>query len=351
MRLFILHIILLLSLKSWATGDLPNVTKESIFDQLKNEDIVNVTLELNMDELTEDRRSETKFRSFLTFKDKTGTTQKWNTKIKIRGKFRRMKCNGIPPLKIYFEKEDLEHAGLSTFNDYKIVNFCHDDEVIAKELVIKEYLTYRLYNEITPESFRVQLLKITYKDSNSRKKKKQWAILIEDTAEARARIAAEKPKKGFILQEKNFNVEQIQTMTLFQYMIGNTDFSIRFEKNCKFMIKGGQLIMIPYDFDFSGIVDAPYAAPNSNYGLSSLQERLFMGLENELYATKPVIKLFYQKKENLLEVIHSNKKLSKETREEMISYLESFYENLSLKTLIQSTPEARAKLNTVPVKQ
>ncbi|MEO5972822.1 MAG: hypothetical protein ABIP91_05620, partial [Sphingomicrobium sp.] len=75
---------------------------------------------------------------------------------------------------------------------------------------------------------------------------------------------------------------------LFQYMIGNLDWSMRAgpagEPCChNSKLAGasrsptGMLVPIPYDFDFSGLVDAPYAEPPDQLHVSSVRNRLYRG--------------------------------------------------------------------------
>lgn len=313
----------------------------SIFDAIGYEEVVDVSIALDFDALTADSRSEEKFPATLNYKDADGALQSWDIKVKLRGKFRRMRCEGIPPLKIYFDKDELKTAELAKHNDFKLVNYCPEDSEIAKDLIFKEYFGYKIYNELSEESFRVQLLKITYKDTQSSRRMKQFGFLIEDTAQLRKRIGATKYKK----ESANggdipFVQAQMQLMTVFQYMIGNSDWNWRVEKNMKFVAKNGKVLAIPYDFDFSGFVNAPYAIPNSNYGLTSLTERIYLGIPEDLATIEPVLEHFKAKEENILALIKTSKLLKSSSKKEMLDYIDSFYLNLSVETLSSAVREA-----------
>ena len=172
----------------------------SIFDKMNFEEVLEVTLEADYVEVLANRRSEEKFPGKLKFTDADGQPQLWNVKLEIRGKFRRMKCVEMPPLKINFDKEDLAAEGLTNSNDFKLVTQCVEDTKKAKNLLLKEYLAYKMYNELTDASYRVQLLKINYQDSHTGDKKVHWAFLIEDTAQLRARLGAKKVKKSELFE-------------------------------------------------------------------------------------------------------------------------------------------------------
>ncbi|MEM8529168.1 MAG: hypothetical protein AAGG68_31340 [Bacteroidota bacterium] len=310
--------------------------KTSIFDLINQEEIERASIEVDLDAITTDWRNEDKHRAVFSFKDAAGQTQIWNIKVQLRGKFRRLHCEGIPPLKVFFDKDDLQQAGLAKYDDLKLVNYCFQDDFVAKELLIKEYLAYKMYNEISAASFRVKLLKITYKDSKSSRKLKQWAFFIEDTAQMRDRLEGNKYEMAREIADNPFNRTQIQQVALFQFMIGNTDWSVVSQKNIKILEKEGTIWAIPYDFDFSGLVNPPYATPSSHYNLTSITERIYLGpLEADIEVS---IKLFLDKKAALLEIIQQNRLLRGETKKVMLDYLASFYENLTPNYIFSRLP-------------
>ena len=68
-------------------------------------------------------------------------------------------------------------------------------------------------------------------------------------------------------------------------MIGNTDFSPVAgppgEDCCHnyvlFKGEGANITPVPYDFDQSGFVDAPYANPNPRFKIRSVKQRVYRG--------------------------------------------------------------------------
>lgn len=297
----------------------------SIFDEMNYTEVLEMELEVSMDNLLANRRDNNNYEAKLRFTDKNGQLQSWNTKVSLRGKFRRMKCAEMPPLKLKFKKNDLSAAGLSTSNDLKMVTQCVEDEKEAKELLLKEYLTYKLYNQITDYSYRVQLVKVSYKDVNSGKSKNQWAFLIEDTAQMRDRLSAQKIDKKESFDVANINSEIEQTAAVFQYLIGNHDWGVVNQRNIKIIRKGTDIYTIPYDFDFSGIVGAPYARANSALGIKTRKDRVYLGLDQSLFNIQEQLEVFKAKKSALFKTIKEFKLLNHSARKDMISYLELFY--------------------------
>ena len=204
--------------------------QEGIFDLLDYREVVNINLTFDQEEVFTDRRSGDEHEATFSFKDEQGVIQDWSIKVSLRGKFRRLKCSEIPPLKLNFSKKDLKKAGLAKFDDFKLVTYCVEDYKAAKDLLLKEYLTYKLYNQITDYSFRVQLVNITYRDSKTGQRKKQMGFLIEDAAQLRARIGAGKSEYKHVIEPERHDLEAQRTTAFFQYLIGNVDWGITHSK-------------------------------------------------------------------------------------------------------------------------
>jgi len=319
----------------------------SIFDKMNYQEVVEVTMEGDFSALKNNRRSGDAQEMVLTFTDAEGQLQTWNTKVTLRGHFRRMRCDAMPPLKLNFKKSELKDLGLSKFDDMKLVTQCMENTVDSKETLLKEYLAYKLYNGITEESFRVQLLKVVYKDTHTNSITKQWGFLIEDTAQLRNRIGAEKSKIKSGIAATDFDKPSFYKMTVFQYLIGNSDYDLGSGRNLKMVIRNGKYIAIPYDFDFSGLVDASYAVPNPNYGLTSMQERNYQGFAEDLAYLENTLEFFHSQKSTLKSTVKKFKILKGKYRYEVSKYVESFYENIDTityrpkKTFLASKVEAQ----------
>lgn len=300
--------------------------QNSIFDELQYQEMVEVNLELNTSEAFSDRKNQEKHDAIFSYEDQLGNLQTWNIKVEQRGRFRRMKCENLPPLKLNFKKRDLAEAGLIEFDDMKLVTHCVNDANEAKQLLVKEYLAYKIYNQITNLSFRVQFVKINYKDVMSGKVDTQYGILIEDTAQLRDRINAEKADKAYNLSPDKYNTNQIKAVALFNYMIGNSDWSIQEMRNVKVMTKGGEHILVPFDFDFAGLVDAPYVRLRPEHRLESSKERIFLGFRNDASNLKSARRFFKYKRTAIVKTIKDCSIISSKNQREMIRYINSFYD-------------------------
>ena len=303
--------------------------QRSIFDLMHYKEVLDVTLEADFDYLKNNRRDEEYYPAHITFKDEKGKKQAWNIKVKLRGAFRRIHCAEMPPLKLNFKKSDLRAEGLADFDDLKLVSYCMGGEDAARDALMREYLAYKLFNAISDYSFRVQLLRITYKDADTGIRTLQWAFLIEDAAQLKDRTDTKKTdeSKAYNLPADRFDREYVKMVAVFEYMIGNTDWNLGSGKNLKFLERNGKIITVPYDFDFTAFVNAPYFGPDSNYGLTSRQQRAFIGFPEDIDDLHNAIYSITGKRLVLEDIIKNFNLLPWSSRKDMLDYLASYFDN------------------------
>jgi hypothetical protein len=276
-------------------------------------------------DIYKDRKDEAVYRPALIQYLKKDSIFNLNIQVKTRGHFRRMASNcELPPLLININKSSkLKNTLFEKQDKLKLVMPCVDNE----EYVIKEYLVYKLYNLFTPLSFNARLAQIEFLDSlNKKKPETHFCILLEDEKTLARRNkymagAATRASRGQI-DQKHF-----QLMSLFQFMIGNTDWSVEYLHNLKLLYKDSlaKPNTIPYDFDHSGIVNAPYAHPAEELGLQSVQERLFVGNCLMLKDAEPYVKRFNELKEKVYDIYSTCTLLDAKSIKAATNYLDEFY--------------------------
>ena len=307
----------------------PN-SKKSIFDLVNYQDILEVDIELKLEELLSDWRSEDSFEAVFSFTDLQGGEQVWKTKVEIRGKYRRTKCKEMPPLRLNFKKGDLKEVGLAKFDDLKLVTQCVDDPKEAKQLLLKEYLAYKIYNEITDFSYRVQFVKINFKDTETGISKLQYGFLIEDTAQLRDRLNAEKYDNNFGINKDQLDEASYSNMALFQYMIGNGDWSVlETSRNVKLVSKENKLIPVPYDFDFSAMVNAGYANTDLNYNSRLIKAKDLAETSKDINDLKGCLELFNRKKNAIIQLVKGSKLIKRADRRKIIDSINAFYRDIN----------------------
>jgi len=321
----LIFLLAFLSISFLSYSSVENKESLSVFDELNYKELLEVNLEFPMNNLLKDRKNPKEVKGVFSYNNSKGNLKKWEIKIAQRGKFRRTKCENMPPLKLNFKKSQLRESGLAEFDDLKLVTHCLNDFEEAKQILIREFLAYKIYNELTDLSFRVQLVKVNYYDTSSKRELSQYGILIEDTAQLRHRINAEKIGKAYNLSKEKFNQSQARVVSVFNYLIGNSDWSIQQNRNVKILLRNGRHILVPYDFDFSGFVDSPYTVLKREHKISSSKERIYLGFKEDDDELLSTFKFFQKKRNLILKVIDDCRVIDKSEKRILKRYLKSFY--------------------------
>jgi len=304
-----------------------NAKKQGIFDIFYEKEKITITLETDINVMMENRRDINEHVGKLTYEDNDEEVI-WDVKVSIRGRYRRMFSKGVPPLKIDFKKSQLKDRGLKAYDDLKLVTLFAEDKRAAYQILLKEFLVYKMYNLISPYSYRVKLLEVVYKDSYSGDSFKEWAFVIEDTDQLEDRMKIKEIKEKIDLEEIPLDTTVNNVAAMFQYFIGNGDWKFYQPKNIKLFEKEGKIMMVPYDFDFSGMVGAPYSVPNNLYGRRTVKDRVYLGEVSDLNNLSEAIMLFFKVKDALLELVDQTKPLGRSQKKEIKEFIESFYDDI-----------------------
>jgi hypothetical protein len=308
------------------TRNLPAPPENDLFESDK---VLPIILKGRLKDLLNDRTEEPKnYPLTLSYIKTDGSKSEIPVEVKTRGHFRKVKGNcSYPPLLIHFPKTGLHAASIfSEQAKLKLVMPCRGDEY-----VIREWLVYKIYNLVTPKSFRARLVKVQLADDKNKKLPDPvYGILLEEEKQMAKRnfcIAVEKK-----LLPKQLNEDAFLSMTVFQYLVGNTDWSVQYLQNIKLIARdsGTAPYPVPYDFDHAGIVSAPYAIPPEELNMLSVRQRRYRG-----YCVKsqkmfePVLAHFNRLKKDIYDLYTDcdllDAKYIKSTRQ----YLDEFYETIN----------------------
>jgi hypothetical protein len=253
-----------------------------------------------------------------------------------RGKFRRGYCR-IPPIMMQFR--NLTSPQLSSLGKLKLVIAC-GTSTIDEELLLKEFLVYKLYNLLTDMSFRVRLMKTTYVDTRNRVKAfTQYSFLLEDDGDMARRNKCRKKNHGPFLTEAT-DRETMTMVAIFQYMIGNTDWSVPNNHNIELIFsrenEARLPFAVPYDFDYCGLVDASYAVPNEIIGTEKVTERVYRGFPRRMDEIQATLGVFRSKKEAILTLVRNFSQINEKTRRGMVNYLEEFFRMIESQNQVKS---------------
>lgn len=296
-------------------------------DLFENEEILEITLEGNLRPLMRDRSSDPSYRKMkVQYRIGDSEIGSQDLRVRTRGKFRRLNCPN-PPLMFNFKKHDVpDSSPFSGYSKMKVVVPCE-----GEKYVLREYLTYKIYNLLTDYSFRVRLIRLAYHDTKrDRFSDPVYAFLIEDEDDLAARSLAGSYKRNHLRPEM-IEEEAFLRMSVFAYMIGNTDWSVQYRHNMKilFLDDEKQFIPVPYDFDLVGLVSSPYAEPAEALKLRSVRERVYRGYcLDDLSKFEPIFDEFRQRKPEIYSILAQNPLLKKDYIDWAHEYLDEFYETI-----------------------
>jgi hypothetical protein len=268
-----------------------------------------------------------------------GQAARYNVLVSPRGMSRRIGgfCT-FPPLLIDFENNDLHGTLFGGQNKLKLTTHCRANGGYEQYYVL-EYTAYRLYNAITPFSFRARPLQVTYHDSEGRRgDETHFGFFIEDEDD----LARRNDRVSLDIETRAVTLSQIDAAAasrgaLFEYMIGNLDWDMLQSaqgRNCCHNTRllavsdtnRSAIVPAPYDFDHSGFVNAPYALPPEGLDVRSVRQRLYRGYCDHNDQLPAAIALFQSRREALNAVIANETRLSEDRRRSARAYLDSFYD-------------------------
>jgi hypothetical protein len=242
----------------------------------------------------------------------------------------------FPPLRLNLDGER-QGTVLQGQNKLKLVTRCRSGSAYV-QLTVLEYTAYRLFNEITPLSFRVRPVSVTYRDTERRRDEVQFNFLVEDVDDlARRNHRAAIDVQSAEVRSGQLDPEQTAIVGMFQYMIGNLDWDMVEGPAGEECCHNGKLLAatetarervvpVPYDFDFSGFVNAPYAVPPQGMPVQNVRSRYYRGLCRYNEQAVAAAAHFRSRREQLLAIIDGETRLSSSRRQNARRYIESFFE-------------------------
>lgn len=297
----------------------------------QNNDMLQVTITAPLTTLVDERSKEDYLPGLFEYTEADGTAVDLDIEIRTRGNFRHRTCE-FPPLRLNFKKAQTDGTLFDKQKIMKLVVHC-DKSSRYEQIVLREYLIYQIFNAITDLSFRARLLRVTYVDSEERRNEQvRYAFLIEH----KKRLAKRHDMKEVIIERAStysIQPDELNLTSIFQFLIGNTDFSplagAPGEMCCHNYVLFGNdidpIVAVPYDFDQSGFVNAPYASPSSNFRIRSVRQRLYRGrcLNNEHVPTS--LQKFQDGRDAIYALLDAQEELSSSTRKSLVKYVDGFY--------------------------
>jgi len=270
--------------------------EKSLFAHLYNEPEVSIVISAKVKDIKQTfEKDQAKTEGTLEIKT-SGDPITLTTSYDLGGKSRRKICSN-PPVKINLKKPELEKLGFFKKCDKtKIVFQCNKGGSMEQSLLMEKKL-YDIYGIISDYGRRAKTVMV--QEPNQ---KETLGFLLEDDHDLEVRTNTEVLKNKTIATSVLLREEYVK-MCLFQFMISNADWSARKGHNTDLYrrMSDNALIIVPYDFDYSGIINNNYALAPENLPINSVTERYFMDKSIKLEELKAGIEYFVISKERLLE--------------------------------------------------
>ncbi|MEJ2273850.1 MAG: hypothetical protein P8Y01_04670 [Woeseiaceae bacterium] len=279
-----------------------------------DDSLLEVTIDAPIKTLMDVRPDKAELKGAFAFTDTDGAEKRIELKLRTRGNYRRARehCD-FAPIRLNFRKSEVRGTLFDGQDKLKLVTHCMSFERDFEEVLVREYLAYRLFRELTDVSYGVRLLRVTYFDTQSDKELTRLAFLIEDDKDVANRNGLNMIEARFLQHDYHDRARQ-NLVHVFEYMIGNTEYSLVNPEPGEDCCHNADIlsatesppyIALPFDFDFSGLVNAPYAEPNPKYPINSVRRRFYKGLCSNNDILPETLEVFRHRRADMYRAIDS----------------------------------------------
>jgi len=299
-------------------------------DLFEIEEPLNLTLKFDVKQLVKTKWKEEYLPALMTCHVNENFEVSHEVRLKARGQIRKNVCTK-PMFWINIKHSGIAAEDLTDVTKLKMVVRCKASNTY-EDYVLREYLTYKIWNLLSPYSFNVRLVKLKIIDtSRNDKESVDWAFLIEPE-EMLAERNNSVPINNDRLSVRTVDREWMDKVAFFSYMVGQSDYSVTGRHNLKILTSKDYgatgVIPVPYDFDYCGLVNAEYAVPGTaqeGIGLSSVRERYFQGAcrSEEIY--QETVDWLASHRDEIMDLINSFEYMGERGKKDMIDYLDSYY--------------------------
>jgi|tagenome__1003787_1003787.scaffolds.fasta_scaffold20810005_2 hypothetical protein len=297
-------------------------------------DPVHITIQAPLSNLTRNRNSPGAIAGTLT--DPGGQALPVN--LQLRGITRRTSeiCD-FPPLRVDFTTPPPATSLFAHQHRLKLVTHCKNAAGF-QQYVLLEYAAYRMFNVLSPKSFRVRLANIDYLGADGRPMTSHVGFFIEDLKDVAKRNGTVESHGPSRIPVTDLDPADAARYALFQHMIANHDWSMRAGPegedcchNAKLIgpLAPGSTVPIPYDFDFSGFVDAPYATSPDELHLSNVRQRAYRGYCMHNAQVVAAAHEFRDARPQLIAAITSTPGLDPRTQARAAAFLDPFFADIA----------------------
>ncbi|GGD50831.1 hypothetical protein [Muriicola marianensis] len=311
-----------------ASKDYPGQELPELF---RSESPLQLRLRYSNKSLKQDTNDSTYLESMI-WSSRGGGWDSLPVSLRARGNFRRKTCY-FAPLKLKFRKSKTRSTLFEGSEKLKMVLPCQLDRNTG-DYVLKEYLAYKLYETVAPYHFKTRLAEVSLFEERGRREVTHefFGFLIEDMDFLCERYGGQELKR--LVHPLQHDDEASVFNAFFEFMIANTDYSTKQQHNQKLLFTEKRIIPVPYDFDMSGLVNAPYAAvtniQNLSGSITQVTDRIYKGYERDTEILEGVRRVFLNKRSELLAELDEIEPYFQDMRQfrEAQKFLQAFFEIL-----------------------
>jgi hypothetical protein len=300
---------------------------------------------MDMNSVFSNREAEESHPAEIEYSDAEGNAVTLPLKISVRGGFRKDSINcDFPPLRLNFSNTIVLNTIFEGQDKIKLVTHCRSRNTKYEQNVLKEYLAYKLYNLFSDRSYFVRLVHLTYVDVTGKSDTlRKMGFLIEPTIQMAERNGCEKLDIDKI-QQSETDQHKTTILAIFQYMIGNTDWSVWNQHNIELIREDTSTrpIVVPYDFDWSGLVNAPYAIPAGD--LPSVRTRMYRNFCLTDAELQLALDEFRQHRDAIYKTCRSVPHISAKELRKTLKYIDAFFEIIENPKKVESEMHQKCRV-------
>jgi hypothetical protein len=257
--------------------------------------------------------------------------------LALRGITRRTSevCD-FPPLRVDFTAPPSTTSVFAGEKKLKLVTHCRNSPSF-QQYVLLEYAAYQMFNLLSPKSFRVRLANIDYRDADGRPIVSRIGYFIEDLGDVARRNGTKETHGPERIPVEDLNAADAGRYALFQHMLANHDWSMRAGPVGKACCHNAELIgplapggvtPIPYDFDFSGFVNTPYATPPAELSITDVRQRFYRGYCVHNKGALAAAQQMRTQHAQMMGVLSGVPGLAPATQQKAATFLEGFFRDI-----------------------
>lgn len=298
----------------------------------RDDRILELTIVTDLKQLFKDRDTtkEERIPARLWYNAPEGESDSMAVELATRGHSRLKKgtCD-FPPIRVYLPVKEARPRLFTGQGSLKLGVTCKPNRDDYHQYVLQEYVIYPIYNLFTDMSFRARRVRTSYiQEGSTDTVSVSPGFFLEDVDDMAARNGGEVFEQLGV-RFGDVDEQSLALVGVFNYMIGNTDWSLQVLHNIRVLkIPPGLYYPVPYDWDFSGIIKTPYAAPSPQLPIRDVRERLYRGACFEMTVFQPVLEQFRQKKDTIYAMYRNLEGFDPRKLAETTKYLDDFYQTI-----------------------